>query len=86
MMPRYKLESGWPPAPLALMTAVGAAYARGMRYVYSSNLLELAELGHTRCPECRRVVVERHDYRTLRVELAAGCCPDCGTTIPGIWA
>lgn len=85
MMPRYKLEGDLPTPPLTLMTAVGAAYARGMRFVYASNLLVLAELSHTRCEQCRQVLVERYDYTTRAVRLEHGACPTCRAPVPGIW-
>lgn len=86
MMPRYKLRDRAPTDAMRLLGEVGAAYGRGLRFVYASNLLALSELGHTRCDKCRRVLVERHDYKTLRVHLTpAGECPDCAQQIPGIW-
>jgi pyruvate formate lyase activating enzyme len=85
MMPRYRLKDGAPTAPMTLLTAVGAAYGRGLRFVYASNLLSLGELGHTRCDGCREVLVERHDYETQRVQLTGGRCPKCAREIPGIW-
>jgi pyruvate formate lyase activating enzyme len=69
-----------------LVSAAGAAYARGLRHVYVGNLADsVRELAHTRCGDCRAVVVERCDYRTVRVDLRDGACPACGARVPGLW-
>lgn len=85
-VPRYKLSTHVPPSPASLMSAVGTAYAKGLEFVYASNLLSLTELGHTRCPGCHHVLVERHDYTTRAVDLRDGGCPRCERKIPGLWA
>jgi pyruvate formate lyase activating enzyme len=84
--PRYKLKDRPPGHPLTLLTAAGTAYAKGLQFVYVSNLPdEVRELSHTRCPRCTRVLVQRANYATLSVELHDGACPDCGTSLPGLW-
>jgi len=41
---------------------------------------------HTWCPGCGELLVERYGYEILRQRVtAAGACPGCGGTIPGIW-
>jgi pyruvate formate lyase activating enzyme len=37
----------------------------------------------TRCPSCRKPLIERSSYEVLRYEIAAGCCKHCGTPIAG---
>jgi pyruvate formate lyase activating enzyme len=86
MMPRYKLRGRAPTPALSLFSAVGAAFVRGLRFVYASNLPSLTELGHTRCERCREVLVERVDYRTLTLRLVDGRCPTCEHALPGIWS
>jgi pyruvate formate lyase activating enzyme len=84
--PRYRWRDRPPQGAGLLVSAAGAAYARGLRYVYVGNLADrLPELSHTRCAGCRRVLVERRDYQTQSVALVAGRCPDCGRSAPGIW-
>ena len=47
---------------------------------------EVRELAHTRCPACHAVLVERDNYETTRVHLAAGGrCPGCDAAVPGLW-
>jgi pyruvate formate lyase activating enzyme len=84
--PRYRM-SGVPRTSAAVLaSAVGMAYARGLRFVYASNLAgQLHELASTRCPSCTATVVERHDYVTRAVHLDDGRCRRCATHIPGIY-
>lgn len=67
----------------------GAALGRaaGLRYVYAGNLPgRVDSLEDTHCPKCRRVLIERLGYQILRNELrGTGCCPACGTAVPGKW-
>lgn len=85
-VPRYRLTS-LPRTPiLTLVSAAGTGYARGLSYVYVGNVSDLTdELAHTRCPSCRTIVVERHDWQTRAVHLVDGACPSCATKIPGLW-
>ncbi len=59
----------------------------GLRYVYAGNLPgAVGDLENTRCPSCRRLLVERTGYRVRRFEVnGQGGCPGCGTVIPGRW-
>jgi pyruvate formate lyase activating enzyme len=66
-----------------LVSAAGAAYARGLRYVYVGNVPS-AELAHTRCPQCHTLLVERENYRARAVHLRRDCCVGCGARIPGL--
>jgi pyruvate formate lyase activating enzyme len=83
-VPRYRLASHPPSDPVFLMMAAGSAYVRGSRFVYVGNVPACGELAHTRCPECREVVVRRDDYRVVENRLSAGGCPNCGAKLPGI--
>ena len=63
--PRYKLATHGRTPAASLVTAAGMAYARGLKFVYVSNLPdEVQALSHTRCPECQTEVIERFDYVT----------------------
>jgi len=59
----------------------------GLRYVYAGNVPgAVGDLENTRCPSCRRLLVERTGYRVRRFEVnGQGGCPGCGTVIPGRW-
>ncbi len=71
-----------------LLRAARIGEAAGLRYVYAGNLPgRVGRYDHTFCHHCGALLVERLGYLILRNRLGpAGCCPDCGTTIPGIWA
>jgi pyruvate formate lyase activating enzyme len=81
--PRYRWRDRAAQGTALLVSAAGAAYARGLRYVYVSNVD--TPLSHTRCPRCHAVVVERRDYRTLTVRCRDGRCPECEAVLPGLW-
>ncbi len=83
----YKMVGPDNTPPETLIGAAEIGRAAGLRYVYAGNLPgSTADLENTRCPSCRRTVVERRGFRVLRNRISAGgACPDCGTKIPGIW-
>ena len=60
----------------------------GLRYIYAGNLPGLVgPWENTWCPTCHALLIERSGYRIAQLRLTAqGSCPDCGTTIPGIWS
>lgn len=85
--PRYRWRDRPSPAAALLVSAAGAAYARGLRHVYVGNVSDrVSALEHTRCPACQAVVVTRRSYRALDVRLVDGHCPDCGAAVAGLWA
>jgi pyruvate formate lyase activating enzyme len=85
-VPRYRLANLSATEPGPLVSAAGAAYARGLRYVYVGNVADrVRELSHTRCPGCQRVLVRRDNYETRSTDIAGGRCPGCGAPIPGLW-
>jgi pyruvate formate lyase activating enzyme len=84
--PRYRMSDRPATDPAFLLNIAGTAYARGMRYVYVSNMADrLRELSHTRCPACHEVVIRRFNYATEEVRLREGACPACSSPIPGLW-
>jgi pyruvate formate lyase activating enzyme len=86
--PRYRMRDRRPPSPMGLALAAGAAYARGLRFVYVGNVGDaLPDLSATRCPGCHSTLVERRDWSctTRRLDDLGGC-PSCGLVLPGIFA
>ncbi|MEN8172029.1 MAG: AmmeMemoRadiSam system radical SAM enzyme, partial [Chloroflexota bacterium] len=60
----------------------------GLGYVYVGNLPgQLSEYKDTHCHHCGKCLIGRSGYviREYRIT-PQGRCPDCGTTIPGVWA
>ena len=86
--PAYRMEG--PPAtpPASLIRAAAIGHQAGLRYVYAGNLPgEVGDLENTRCPRCRRLLVERRGHRIVRNELGGGGnCPACRAPIPGRWS
>ena len=82
--PLYKL-SQLPPTPTeTLEKAYGIAAKAGIQYIYLGNVPgHWAE--HTRCPKCKKVIVERNAFTVLANHLATGKCGFCGEKIPGVW-
>jgi pyruvate formate lyase activating enzyme len=85
--PEYKLTD--PPAtPVStLIKAAEIGEEAGLKYVYAGNIPGRTRgYEHTYCPNCRTAVIERYGYRIQKYFLtAAGNCPKCGTSVPGVW-
>jgi pyruvate formate lyase activating enzyme len=82
--PLYKL-SQLPSTPTAtLEKAYDMATKSGMQYVYLGNVG-----GHwaenTRCPKCKKIIVERSAFTILANLMEQGKCKFCGEKISGVW-
>ena len=80
--PRYRLRSS--PTPTETMKRFIEIAREKIRYVYAGNNPELP--GHTFCPVCSSLLVERHQY-SIRVPglNGEGECMRCGTRINGVF-
>ncbi len=60
----------------------------GLHYIYAGTLPgQVGELENTRCPTCQDLLIERYGYLITGYHLTPnGCCPSCGSSIPGRWA
>ncbi|HZD58127.1 MAG TPA: radical SAM protein, partial [Anaerolineales bacterium] len=85
--PDYKMTG--PPATTmnTLRRAAEIGQEAGLNYVYAGNLPgQVGEYEHTFCPNCQTRLVKRYGYVIEDYHITAqGTCPECGTTIPGIW-
>ena len=83
----YRMNDPENTTPEMLMAAAETAKKNGLRYVYAGNLPgRVGDLEHTRCPNCRAMLVERYGYIIQQYRLTPdGACPDCATVIPGRW-
>jgi len=72
-------------ADLVRAAEIGAS--EGLHYVYAGNLPgRVGEWEDTRCPGCRRTLIQRYGFTVRDYRLTAdGKCPGCGRAIPGIW-
>lgn len=83
----YKMTASEDTGATALMRAAAIGRDAGLRYVYGGNLGGHAgDLENTRCAACHALLIERHGFRVIRNHITAeGCCPMCGSPIPGVW-
>jgi pyruvate formate lyase activating enzyme len=84
--PQHRMRA-LPPTPAATLDrAREIALAEGLHFVYVGNVLR-PEAQDTRCPSCRRLLVEREQFTVLRQEVTPqGRCPGCGAEVYGRWA
>jgi pyruvate formate lyase activating enzyme len=84
----YKMTDPENTSAEILLRAAQIAKEAGLRYVYAGNMPgRVGDLEHTRCPNCRELLIERVGYHVTGYHLTAdGSCPKCGTSIPGRWA
>ena len=84
--PDYKMMDRGATPVETLLRAAEIGVSEGLRYVYAGNLPgRVGEWENTRCPGCRKTVIERFGFRVVKNGLRSGGCPDCGTPIPGRW-
>jgi len=84
----YKMTDPDNTSAETLMHAAEIGRKSGLRYIYVGNLPgEIGDLENTRCPNCQQLLIERYGYLIMGYHLTSnGCCPSCGTRIPGRWA
>ena len=84
----YKMTDPGDTTPEGLMRAAAIGKEAGLRYIYAGNLPgQVGDLENTRCHNCGELLVERFGYLITGYRLTPeGCCPSCGTAIPGRWA
>jgi len=73
-----------PPTPAStLIRAREVLLEEGLHHVYTGNISHRpGEV--TYCSTCELALIERDRYELLSYRLTAdGCCPDCGTRLPG---
>ena len=84
----YKMTSPEDTTPRDLLRATKIGKEAGLRYVYAGNLPGLVgDLENTHCHHCGETLIKRHSYLIEDYHLTSeGCCPRCGTVLPGRWA
>jgi AmmeMemoRadiSam system radical SAM enzyme/AmmeMemoRadiSam system protein B/AmmeMemoRadiSam system protein A len=83
----YRMTDPEATSPRTLMRTAEIGAEEGLHYIYAGNLPgRVGPWENTRCPGCGDTLIERYGYliRSYRVS-ATGCCPNCETTLPGIW-
>ncbi len=80
----YRRASG-PATPVeTLEQATRLGYEAGLKFVYCGNVAGHADES-TRCPGCKRLLIERTGFQITSNHLADGQCPDCDEAIEGVW-
>ncbi|MFH1594152.1 MAG: AmmeMemoRadiSam system radical SAM enzyme [Candidatus Omnitrophota bacterium] len=83
--PMYKLNN-LPPTPIeTLKAARQIAEKAGLNYVYLGNVPE-ERGGITRCPNCKKELIDRHGYSVKGVQIEDSKCKFCNHKIAGIWS
>jgi pyruvate formate lyase activating enzyme len=58
----------------------------GLRYIYPGNIPgAFGDKEGTHCPNCNALVIGRTGFRVTSYRLVDGKCPECSTSIPGVW-
>lgn len=85
--PDYKMTDRDYTSAKTLLRAAEIGQEAGLKYVYAGNLPgRVNEYENTHCPHCQNVLIKRQGYRILSYQITReGCCPECGTVIPGVW-
>ena len=85
--PNYKMTGSAPTSVRTILQAAEIGQEAGLHYVYAGNIPgRVGEYESTYCPNCRIPVIERYSYTIRSYHLTKrGLCPQCGTTIPGVW-
>lgn len=82
--PQHKLKHLPPTPEKTLLRVRGIALETGLKFVYTGNMR--SEDGeNTNCPQCGKLLIERHGYTIHQNHLENGRCPACAGAIPGIW-
>ena len=84
----YKMSDPENTRPEDLMRAADIGKKAGLRYIYAGNLPGMVgRLEHTFCRQCGETLIRRYGYFIEEYSLTPnGCCPVCGTAVPGRWA
>lgn len=81
--PDYKFAGRNQATPLSsLQNAEKIGRSHGLRYVYLGNV---AADVNTYCFRCGRLLIDRSIYSATRNSIRSGTCPDCGSSIGGLW-
>ena len=73
-----------PTPAAAIHRAARIGKAAGLAHVYSGNIP--GDPGeNTTCPGCGRLLIGRFGFAVERMELKGSACPECGTTLEGVF-
>lgn len=82
--PSYRLTQVAPTSIASLEEAVSIGKKSGLRYVYSGNAPGL-DSENTYCHSCGALLIRRYGYQIKNYLADRGTCPDCHTSVYGIY-
>ncbi|MCH8287944.1 MAG: AmmeMemoRadiSam system radical SAM enzyme [Candidatus Marinimicrobia bacterium] len=82
--PDFKLMDLPRTDPNVLNEAREIALDAGLKYCYVGNVSDI-KASTTYCPECRAELIKRDWHSVLQNNILNGACPECGTTVPGVF-
>ncbi|MBN1158944.1 MAG: AmmeMemoRadiSam system radical SAM enzyme [Bacteroidales bacterium] len=81
--PSYNMNN-IPPTPLqSLKMAKEAGAQAGLQYIYPGNVSSDEDV-HTKCPQCRHLLIRRSHFGVIMNHITDGHCPECGLKISGV--
>ncbi|HKI50782.1 MAG TPA: AmmeMemoRadiSam system radical SAM enzyme [Geothermobacteraceae bacterium] len=83
--PTYKLQDAPPTSLASLQTARKIGHQAGLKFVYTGNRGD-ADSESTRCPACRKLVIERSGFQLVTNHLQQGQCPWCDYLVEGCFS
>jgi pyruvate formate lyase activating enzyme len=85
--PDFRLTDPAATSARQLLRAAEIGVEAGLHFVYAGNLPgSVGDWETTFCPGCRARLVERRGFHVRGNRItAAGRCPECQTSIPGLW-
>jgi len=83
--PRNKLLNINATSEDLLINAREIAIQAGIKYVYVGNIKGNHNLENTYCPNCKNLLLHRHDFSSTFTDFSHGKCVRCGTSIRGVW-
>ena len=84
----YKMTGSENTTADMLRAAAAIGRESGLRHVYAGNLPgDVGDLEDTHCASCGHTLVTRYGYHVQSYNVTVnGCCPACGTPVPGRWS
>ena len=82
--PTYRLTHIPPTSAEVIHRAREIGCDMGLKYVYTGNLPG-DEGEKTWCHECGALLIDRTGFMVRKNRIKNNLCPECGTSIPGVW-
>ncbi len=84
----YKMTETEDTRPDDLLRTVEIGKTAGLKFIYAGNVPgRVKDREDTHCAHCGAKLIGRYGYFIEDYRITPnGCCPDCGTAVPGRWA